>query len=353
MPVQKIDITDFLKSSTDLPVLDVRSPGEFAHAHIPNAFSIPLFTDEQRKIIGTAYVQESRQTAVNHGLNYFSERMKVIPGEVFTIVEQFSKENLPEGKEILVHCWRGGMRSETVAWLMSLYGFKVSLLTGGYKAFRNWVLQQFEKQYSLKVLGGFTGSGKTQVLKELKKKGDKVIDLEALANHRGSAFGALGQMPQPSTEMFENMLAVALWKLQQNQEENGSPIWLEDESIHIGTVGIPKKFWEQMRNSPLYFLQIPFEERLKNVVEEYGVFPAEKLAGAVLKIQKRLGGVNAKNAVDFLNCGSFEGAFSILLKYYDKMYNSSLVQRHNIDSILNVVDCEKVSVNNANVLSFE
>lgn len=353
MPVEKIDITDFLKSSTDLPVLDVRSPGEFAHAHIPNAFSIPLFTDEQRKIIGTAYVQESRQTAVNHGLNYFSERMKVIPGEVFTIVEQFSKENRPEGKEILVHCWRGGMRSETVAWLMSLYGFKVSLLTGGYKAFRNWVLQQFEKQYSLKVLGGFTGSGKTQVLKELKKKGDKVIDLEALANHRGSAFGALGQMPQPSTEMFENMLAVALWKLQQNQEENGSPIWLEDESIHIGTVGIPKKFWEQMRNSPLYFLQIPFEERLKNVVEEYGVFPAEKLAGAVLKIQKRLGGVNAKNAVDFLNCGDFEGAFSILLKYYDKMYNSSLVQRHNIDSILNVVDCEKVSVNNANVLSFE
>jgi len=358
MPVEKIDITEFLERSKTLPVLDVRSPGEYAHAHIPRAFSVPLFTDEQRKIIGTAYVQESRQTAVNHGLNYFSETMKVIPGDVLKIMDEFSKENPGLKNTILVHCWRGGMRSEAVAWLLSLYGYKIYLLKGGYKAFRGWVLQQFEKKYSLKIIGGFTGAGKTQILKELKNKGEKVIDLEALANHRGSAFGSLGQPPQPSTEMFENLLAISLWKYNEaknNKPEimNDEPIWLEDESVHIGTVGIPKVFWQQMRESPLYFFEIPFGERVKKIVKEYGDFPAEKLIECVLKIQKRLGGLNTKNAIAFLTDGDLNAAFSILLKYYDKMYQASLLQRNNNDLRLHVLKCEKVEIENADVLTLK
>lgn len=356
MPIEKIDITDFLEKSQSLPVFDVRSPSEYTHARIPNAFSIPIFTDEQRKIIGTAYIKETREIAVNHGLTYFSERMKVIPGEVIKILHENSKQNPDSNKGILVHCWRGGMRSEAVAWLLSLYGYKIYLLQGGYKAFRQWVLQQFEKPYSLKILGGFTGAGKTQILKELKSKGEKVIDLEGMANHRGSAFGALGQAAQPSTEMFENQLAIALWKYGQSEETTNPPskdsaIWLEDESVHIGSVGIPKPFWQQMRNSPLYFLEIPFEERLKNVVIDYGAFPHEKLVECILKIKKRLGGLGTKNAVDFVNEGNLYEAFSILLKYYDKMYHSSLYQRDNIQTNMHVVKCEKAEIKNADVLT--
>ena len=356
MPIEKIEIEDFLKKSQSLPVLDVRSPSEYAHARIPNAFSIPIFTDEQRIIIGTAYIKESRKIAVNHGLNYFSERMKVIPGEVFKILEETSKQTTEPNKEILVHCWRGGMRSEAVGWLLSLYGYKIYLLQGGYKAFRKWVLQQFEKPYSLKILGGFTGAGKTQILKELKSKGEKVIDLEGMANHRGSAFGALGQSVQPSIEMFENQLAIALWKCGQTEEKNNpasknAAIWLEDESIHIGSVGIPKSFWQQMRNSPFYFLEIPFEERLKNIVIDYGEFPKEKLVECILKIQKRLGGLDAKNAINFVENSDLEAAFSILLKYYDKMYHSSLHKRDNIQTNMRVVKCEKAEIKNAEALT--
>lgn len=164
MPIEKTDIENFLELSETFPVLDVRSPGEYSHAHIPGAVSIPIFTDEQRKIIGTAYNKQGRQIAVNHGLGYFAERMKTIPAEVEKIA---TSENAGNNtiKVFLIHCWRGGMRSAAVAWLLSLYGYKIYLLEGGYKAFRKWVLQQFEKEYSLKVVGGFTGSGKTKILK--------------------------------------------------------------------------------------------------------------------------------------------------------------------------------------------
>jgi tRNA 2-selenouridine synthase len=183
MPIEQINIEKFLQLSKELPVLDVRSPKEYLDAHIPGAFALPLFTDEQRKIIGTAYKQESRKAAVNHGLNYFSEKMKIIPGEVTEIISDWSKKkgsfsSHPSGVGgLLIHCWRGGMRSEAVAWLLNLYGYKVYVLKGGYKSFRNWALAQFEKTYHLKILGGYTGSGKTDVLKEMQRKGKIIIDL--------------------------------------------------------------------------------------------------------------------------------------------------------------------------------
>ena len=350
MPIEKIDIENFLQLSDKFPVLDARSPAEYSHAHIPGAFSVPIFTDEQRKIIGTAYKKQSRQVAVNHGLNYFSERMKIIPGEVENLVAFHKQNSGTQTKTFLVHCWRGGMRSDAVAWLLNLYGYKIYLLKGGYKAFRRWVLAQFEKEYSLKVLGGFTGSGKTEVLKELSRMSEKVIDLEGLANHKGSAFGSLGEKPQPSSEMFENLLALQLW--QNCNGNNGDAqtkkcIWVEDESAHIGTVGIPKAFWQQMRKSRLYFLEIPFEERLKNIVETYGIYDKQQLIDSVLKIQKRLGGLNTKNAIQFINEGNLHEAFYILLKYYDKMYAQSLQKREDVDSLLFKIPCSDTQIANA------
>ncbi|MGN6247973.1 MAG: tRNA 2-selenouridine(34) synthase MnmH [Ginsengibacter sp.] len=352
MPIEKVDIEKFLQLSEKFPILDVRSPAEFAHAHVPNAFSVPIFSDEERKIIGTAYKKQSRQVAVDHGLNFFSERMKMIPKEVENLIPGKQVEN-SQMKIYLLHCWRGGMRSEAVAWLLSLYGYKVFLLKGGYKSFRRWVLTQFEKEYSLKILGGFTGSGKTQILKELSNFGEKVIDLEGLANHKGSAFGALGENPQPSSEMFENLLALQLW--QKYNEANGdgdtkNEIWLEDESAHIGTVGVPKAFWLQMRKSRLYFLDIPFEKRLENIVKIYGGFAKEELVNCVLKIQKRLGGLNTKNAIQFINDNNVEAAFEILLKYYDKLYEQSLFKRENVNSLLHKIECGHTETSNATFL---
>ncbi|MEO6289790.1 MAG: tRNA 2-selenouridine(34) synthase MnmH, partial [Ginsengibacter sp.] len=211
MAIEQIDIENFIKLSEKSPAFDVRSPGEFLHAHIPGAFSLPLFSDGQRKVIGTAYKQQSRQIAVKKGLDYFSERMKNMISEAEEIIKQ-SNKNFSNENRLLVHCWRGGMRSRSVAWLLDLYGFKVFTLNGGYKAFRNWALQQFEKEYSLKILGGYTGSGKTGVLQEMKENGVAVIDLEGLANHKGSAFGSLGEAPQPGQEMFENILAIELFR---------------------------------------------------------------------------------------------------------------------------------------------
>ncbi len=356
MSIEQIDRETFLKLAEESPVVDVRSPGEFSHAHIPGAFPLPLFTDDQRKIIGTAYKQESRQVAVKAGLNFFSERMKTIPDEVEDIIKskfQNSKQN-----KVLVHCWRGGMRSRSVAWLLDLYGFKVYTLKGGYKAFRNWVLDQFEKEYTIHILGGYTGSGKTEVLNEMKRKGKAVIDLEALANHKGSAFGSLGQMPQPGQEMFENLLALELFR-KTNEPGNSinsddipnnktqKEIWMEDESRHIGTAGIPKALWERMRQSPLCFLEIPFEERLTYILSKYGRFDKKELINSILRIQKRLGGLETKHAINYLLENNLRACFSILLQYYDKLYKNALFKRENIDALLNKLPLETVDISNA------
>lgn len=366
MPIEKTDIKTFLELSRNFPVLDVRSPSEFIHAHIPNAFSLPLFTDEQRKVIGTAYKKQSRKIAVEIGLNYFSERMKAIQKETIKILEELgddqaqSKELKAEHTPLLVHCWRGGMRSETVAWLLNLYGYQVYVLKGGYKAYRRWALKQAEKEYNFHILGGYTGSGKTEVLKEMKKEGTAVIDLEGLANHRGSSFGSLGQAPQPSQEMFENLLALELWKqarLSKNEDSKDQAalaekpvIWLEDESRHIGSVGFPPAFWNQMKSSPLYFMDVPFEERVNFIVRIYGQFDKDKLESRILNIQKRLGGLETKNALQYLENGDIKACFEILTRYYDKLYSNGLKKRENSDGELNKIPCKSVDERNAHFL---
>jgi tRNA 2-selenouridine synthase len=362
MAVEQIDIEMFLELSNEYPVFDVRSPAEYSHAHIPGAFALPLFTDDQRNIIGTAYKQQSRQVAVLIGLDHFSERMKLILPEVEEYYKFFlkgrSKEYLQSDKNtVLVHCWRGGMRSGAVAWLLNLFGFKVFTLKDGYKSFRKWVLSQFEKEYEINILGGFTGSGKSVLLEEMKKKGFTVINLEKLANHKGSAFGSLGETDQPGQEMFENLLATELYKIVKHSNKkyaNGEPytqtsncgVWLEDESRHIGTIGIPNAFWNQMRKSPLFFIDIPFEERLKFIVASYGQFKEEELVRAIEKIQKRLGGLETKNAIKYLRENNLPDSFRILLHYYDKWYLKSLLSRENINAILNKIPCPNVDISN-------
>jgi tRNA 2-selenouridine synthase len=314
MAVQKTGDGIFENLSNYL-IIDVRSPGEYLHAHMPNAFSLPLFNDEERAAIGTTYKQNSREAAIKLGLPFFGSKMLGMIETVEQWAAAFEKRN-GNKPTILVHCWRGGMRSAAVAWLLDLYGYKTEQLTGGYKAYRNWVLAQFEKNYSMKVLGGYTGSGKTEILLQLQKSKIPVIDLEGLANHKGSAFGALGQNEQDSQEQFENNLAEALF----NMSSLHPCFWVEDESQRIGTNMLPMQFFKNIRNSICYFIDIPFASRLQFIVQGYGKFAVADLIAATLRIQKRLGGLETKTAVNHFVENNIEGAFDILLKYYDKVY---------------------------------
>ncbi len=370
MAIQKITIEEFLILAKQYPVLDVRSPGEYTHAHIPSSISLPLFTDEERKQVGTTYKQQSREAAIKTGLDFFGIKMKAMVEEVESIAAAFNKKGIDSnaqvppsggGGGVLVHCWRGGMRSAAVAWLLDMYGFKVYLLTGGYKAYRKWVLAQFEKEYHFNIIGGYTGSGKTLLLHELKKQGKTTIDLEGLAKHKGSAFGAMEGMPQPGQEMFENLLAQALGdagslildkniKFQSSSIQHlvssiqypASVIYLEDESQRIGNLQIPMPLWYTMRRSPVFFMDIPFEKRLDHITEEYGKLKKESLSDAILRIQKRLGGLETKNALRFLAENDHRECFRILLSYYDKWYYKGLMNRENISSLLNKIPCTGV-----------
>lgn len=375
MAITRIDIPALLKMSCEHPVIDVRSEGEFAHAHFPGAISVPLFDNEERGIIGTAYKKESKQKAIKIGLKMFGKKMVDIVEKLERILD--NEPGRLVSKTVIVHCWRGGMRSGGVGWLLDLYGFKVYTLTGGYKAFRRWSMQQLEKDYSLQVIGGYTGSGKTGVLQEMKKRNVPVIDLEDLARHKGSAFGNIGMPPQPSQEMFENLLALELFKADDScrtddsykltddgqktdtfllSTVNSQPsicIWIEDESQRIGLVNLPTSFYKMMRSKTLYFLNVPFTERLKHIVAEYGKADKEELIKAVTRIEKRLGGLEAKTAVKHLTEDNLELSFQILLKYYDKQYLKGLQTRENLDDLLLKLDCQAVNpVENADSLIF-
>ena len=372
MAIEKVHIEQFLELAKRHPVLDVRSPGEYKHAHIPGAYSLPLFTDDERKIVGTAYKQESREQAIKIGLDFWGVKMKRMVEEAEGLIgkRQQAINNASDNKEllsiancILLHCWRGGMRSAGVAWLLDLYGFKVYTLAGGYKKYRNYVLDTFKLPFQFKILGGYSGSGKTELLKTLKEKGEAIIDLEGLANHKGSAIGNIGMPEQPGQEMFENILAT---ELRYQSAVSGSQsatapiancelptancIWFEDESQRIGQVNIPPDIWKKMRQSLLYFLDIPFEERLKHIVQEYGQLDPEKVTDAISRISQKLGYLNAKTAILLLNEGKITESFDILLKYYDKHYFKSLHNREGINSLLRTIKCKSVSSENVSCI---
>ena len=292
--------------SQPVPLLDVRSPAEFEQGHIPGAINVDLFTNEERARVGTIYKQDGHHAAVLEGLRIVGPKMAFI-------VEQ-ALEIAPD-RNLKVHCWRGGMRSGSVGWLLRQAGFTVEVLHGGYKAYRQFVLNELAIPRNFIILGGPTGSGKTHVLKALQEIGEQVIDLEGLANHKGSAFGALGEKAQPSIEQFENQLHEIITKM-----DGAKRIWLEDESRKIGLVYIQDHLWFQMRDAPMIQIELPLSERLDFLVQEYGKFPIQDLADSILKIGKRLGGQNVKACMECLESGDLHKVAEITLNYYDQSY---------------------------------
>lgn len=332
----KINIISFLDLAEEIPVIDVRSPSEFGTGNIPGAFNIPLFDDREREAVGISYKREGRIRAVLTGLKVSGPAMHLKLEQALKI----SKEG-----RLLVHCWRGGMRSEAMAWLFSLGGIDTEILDGGYKSYRRFVLENLSVNRKMIILGGLTGSGKTHILKHLQKSGQQVIDLEGLANHRGSAFGSLGQDPQPSSEHFANML-FDKWKMtDQNQ-----PVWLEDESRNIGTVFMPEEFYLNMQRNPSIILLMDIKTRLPRLIEEYSCYSVGELTASVMRISRRLGGGRTKDAVDAINRGDFAKAIEITLDYYDRAYLYGLKRKEAKDVFYIETGTDDIETNAAKVL---
>ncbi|MGL5787041.1 MAG: tRNA 2-selenouridine(34) synthase MnmH [Bacteroidales bacterium] len=314
---QDLLINDFLEQSKDGIIVDVRTPAEFKQGHITGAINIPLFSDEERVVIGTLYKKQGKDIAVEKGLEFVGPKMA-------SFVKDAKKA--AEGKTIYIYCWRGGMRSGSMAWLFRTAGLSVKRLTGGYKAYRTSFTEEIlTRKWKMIVLGGPTGCGKTEILHQLQSIGEQVLDIEGLANHKGSAFGSLGQPDQPSTEHFINLLHEALRSL-----DPSKPVWCEGESISIGRVYIPKELYEIMQESPFIYLNLPIEVRLDRLMKEYGNFDVAELADSFKRIERRLGGQHAKAAIEYLENGNIREAARIGLAYYDKSYNRAISEHRHI-----------------------
>lgn len=301
-----IDLPEFLKLRAELPVIDVRSPKEFKEGHIFGAINIPILNDEERKAVGIDYKEKGQAEAIRTGFRLVGPRLESIVTEA---------QEVADGKEILVHCWRGGMRSNNFCQFVSMAGVKTHALKGGYKSYRQHAIKYLEQPFPFAVIGGCTGSGKTELLKALAAAGEQIIDLEEMANHRGSVFGALMKPPQPTTEQFQNDLFEAM-----SQLDFSKRIWVEDESLSIGKIFIPDTYFQTMSQAPVVVIEADRDARIQRLVDEYGPADKKEFIQAMTAIRKKLGGQHFKDALQSYKDGNLPGAFSELLVYYDKRY---------------------------------
>ncbi|NJM26823.1 MAG: tRNA 2-selenouridine(34) synthase MnmH [Bacteroidia bacterium] len=311
-----LDIHDFLQLRRHLPVIDVRSEGEYDAGHIAGAHNLPILNNAERKAVGTDYKQRGQQEAIRTGFRLVGPRLAQLVDDTVALAGQT--------KEVLVHCWRGGMRSANFCNFMEMARLKTHQLNGGYKAYRQLAFDIFKQDYSLIVVGGATGSGKSEVLRALAGRGEQVLDLEDIAHHKGSVFGGLMMPPQPTTEQFQNNLFEALAPLDRSRR-----IWVEDESIAVGKVFLPNDFWRQLRSGPIVEIDVDKERRVQRLVNEYGVAPREEFQEAMSKVAKKLGGQHYKAALESLRAGNISATIDSLLTYYDKAYRNGLIQRDN------------------------
>jgi tRNA 2-selenouridine synthase len=307
-----IDIQQFLSLRHQFPVVDVRSEGEYTEGHIASAINIPILNNEERVAVGTDYKRKGQAEAIKTGFRLVGPRLLDIINHAETA-----------GREILVHCWRGGMRSSNFCQFVGMAGIKTHSLKGGYKAYRQVAIESFKTPLWFVVVGGCTGSGKSDILRMLKKKGEQVIDLETLASHKGSAFGGLNMPPQPTTEQFQNDLFEEILKL-----DPARRVWIEDESIAIGKIFLPEPLWRQMSVGPLVEIETDKDVRVQRLVGEYGVADQQEFLSAMERITKRLGGQHFKAAKESLLRGDMASTIEILLTYYDKAYSIGLERKN-------------------------
>jgi len=326
-PSTSLELETFRRTAG--PLVDVRSPSEFQQGHWPGAINLPLFSDDQRAAVGLTYKTVGREEAIQLGLEAVGPRLASLATQLRQVAA--AAHDSASGAAVRIYCWRGGMRSGSVAWLAQLIGLSPALLAGGYKTYRRWVLQQFTRPWPLHLLGGRTGTGKTDLLLSLQRHGVAVVDLEGLAHHRGSSFGGLGQPEQPSTEHYENLLAE---QLDHHRARGAAQIWLEAESAQVGRCRIPQALFQQMRDAPVLEIQRSLEERIAQLVEVYAPLGAAPLQAATERISRRLGPQRTKQALDAIQAADWATACRAMLDYYDRCYDHELaraVKRREVD----------------------
>lgn len=325
------------------PMMDMRAPAEFSQGAFPSATSLPLMSDEERAQVGICYKQKGQEAAIELGHRLVAGQLRE---ERLAQWSAFARQH-PAG---YLYCFRGGLRSQTVQQWLQEEGIDYPLVLGGYKAMRRFLLDELERSVasaSFVLVSGKTGTGKTRVISRLPRS----VDLEGLANHRGSSFGQL-PTPQPSQIDFENSLSIALMKL---LDRNTGHIFLEDEGRLIGRLHLPEALRKAMENAPMLVVEQSLDDRIDVVVDDYVVdlgrrfaqlhgeagsrLHSEKLQDDLSRIRKRLGG-ERQQAVSALMEQAFceqwrsgslslhrEWVAALLVKYYDPMYEYQLAQR--------------------------
>ena len=359
-----LSVHNFISRAGEYPVIDVRAPQEFEHGHIPGAYNVPLFSDDQRAVVGTLYKQEGKHAAIKVGLELVTPQLTSYITSVDTIFHEHRQTAQPQqriasghdipqkntghaddlwnlikpalmtvhnqqapsltsreqfGKKIFVYCARGGMRSKSFCMLLASCGYTVYQLVGGYKGFKQYLRKQATQKYKIVLVGGKTGCGKTALLHELKNQGEQVLDLEALAHHKGSVFGGINQPHQPTQEQFivnclSALIACGTKKI----------IWAEKESYKIGNLSIPSELWNIMQAAPIVYIDIPHDQRLKNIMIDYGAATTDLLKVGVQALAKKLGGARTQALCAELDAGNIWAVATALLDYYDSSYTFSL-----------------------------
>ena len=307
----KVNLSDFDE------IIDVRSPSEYEEDNLPNALNMPVLNDEERKLVGTAYKQQSPFVARRKGASIVAHNISKYLKDHF-----FNKEKTYSP---LIYCWRGGERSKSMATFLNSIGWKTTLLEGGYQAYRKHIIgelkQKLSDNYNFKIISGFTGSGKTKLLKYLEANGYQILDLEGLASHKGSALGDDMTSKQPSQKRFERKI------LEKLKEFNPSKItYIESESSRIGSLQIPAALWTLMKDSPVIEIDVPIIERANFLIKEYKHFIHDQKL-LILKLSKVKHLIPKKLYDQWLNLIRDEKykdfVLSILENHYDRAYSNS------------------------------
>ena len=321
------DLKEFRKSKGLL--IDVRSPEEYYKGHMPNSISIPIFNNEERSIIGKKYKYSGRENAVREGFKIIENKIDKIINKFILIKKEFQISTIDKTANdtyIKIYCARGGMRSQSMLWLLEKFHYPCITLNGGYKTYRNWVLNIFKDKQKIIVIGGKTGTRKTKILEKLKALGYQILDFENLANHRGSSFGGLGMKEQPTNEQYENLIAEDL-----NKFNKKKIIFVEAESANIGKNRIPHELYKQMKNSKRIEIIRNEKIRIKELINTYSKYKKNDLKESVLKITKRLGPQRTKSAINSIDNEDWENVCKSVLDYYDRCYEHELKDKKDVN----------------------
>jgi len=321
-------------------IIDVRSPSEFAEDRIPNAINLPVLDDAERAEVGTIYKQ-CPFTARKIGAALVAKNVSQ------HLIEHFASKD--RDYRALVYCWRGGQRSNSMATVLAQIGWQVTVLEGGYKTYRAYVREQLEQlpeQFTYKLLCGLTGSGKTYILRQLSQRGVQVLDLEAIANHRGSLLGEewTGQpAAQPSQKYFDSLL------LQQLQSfEPSKTVWVESESNKIGRVYLPQSLWQKMKQASCLEIQLPLAARVQFLLQEYPhlVTHPDVLKAKLELLKSRYGREKLSQWYQLIDTGQWEAFVQdVLQSHYDPSYTQSMQRDFTkIELVLSLPDLSDASI---------